>query len=388
MSISFRSAIGRCSGVIHPVSVRRYYFRGAAESGLSSRHRLETPLQQGMSVQAWLDENPRIRDNISWEHTGFLGLGSASTGYRDWSPAIKEALQSLVDVYAGCGMSFLSDPPENQFHRNDNQTAGMRYTHFDAINWYLAFLAQTLVVEMGRWVPWSLNDYADDVLYYLLDSRTLFSWQIGDHYDVLFRRHAPSEPAEPRFTYEFLYRNDLIGNDRVDTISRVIDWCRWNLSHFYATEVSPDVYVGGDYATISMDIHWQYRGFPPAKRIIEQTTRTGTGDTAHWTAGCHGTVGFLRSVLRAVNIPVAYVRRCDHAMPHFLHEDLYLSHGDDPYNRCAKRDDLPARNLLIDQATFERYFSGAHDCDNVGKGVRDATAGLPVLPDLPDSCFS
>ena len=44
----------------------------------------------------------------------------------------------------------------------------------------------------------------------------------------------------------------------------------------------------------------------------------------------------LRSVLRAVNIPVKREDGCGHAIPHFLAEGEFLSHGDDPYNRYMK----------------------------------------------------
>lgn len=386
MSTSFRSSIGRCDGVIHPVSVRAYYLAGASSSGLSTRRRLETPLERGQSVEDWLAAHPRIRDRVSWEHEAFLGLASTNSAYTSWSGGSRSSLQRAVDHYAGCSIDPLADPPSNRASRADDEIARQRYSNVDAFRWYQLLLAQTLVVEMGRWVPWSLEDYDDDELFYLLDSRSLFSWQPGDSYEVRFGVHGPAVPAEPRFTYEFLYGNDLIAPTRVETIARLIDWCRWNLRHFSAHRVEPDTYVGGDYTTLSMDLHWRYRGFPPARRVVEGTTRRVTDASAHWTAGCHGTVGFLRAILRAVNIPVAYVRRCRHAMPRFLHEELYLSHGDDPYNRCAKREDLPARDLLIDHTTFEDYFDGADACDNVGQGVHDATADLPVLPELPDSC--
>ena len=388
MTLSVLQSIGRCDGVRHPVSIRKYHFQGSNSENLSLRERLNTPLKLGHSVEDWLNENPRVRDQISWEHDGFWGLGSQSTAYRDWPNITKAKLQEKVDLYAECGRSALTDPPTNRISQRDNEQVRTIYSNVDAFQWYISILAQTLTIEMGRWTNWSLADYSDDVLYHLLDSRTLFSWRSGDQYEIHFTPHAPSTPAEPRRTYEFLYQNDLIGHNRLNTIHRLVDWCRWHLSHYHAHEVSPDVFIGGRSEVIGMELHWQYRGFAPVRRIIEGTTRQVTNSTRHWTAGCHGTVGFLKAVLRQVNIPVRYLRQCGHAIPHFMHEDIYLSHGDDPYNQCVKRDDLLIETLFIDQAKYEQFFeSEADPCDHIGDGAREAQRGLPFRDDLPAFCF-
>jgi hypothetical protein len=50
-------------------------------------------------------------------------------------------------------------------------------------------------------------------------------------------------------------------------------------------------------------------------RVLSGTTSTYPGAVpafARWTAGCHGTSGCLRNVLRAVNIPVQILRVCGH----------------------------------------------------------------------------
>ena len=105
-----------------------------------------------------------------------------------------------------------------------------------------------------------------------------------------------------------------------------------------------------------MDAIWQYRGIPPITRVIEGTTTSRPDFTfQHWTAGCHGTTGFLRNVLRAANIPVQIVRICGHELCYFMTEKLYLDHGDDPYNTLFKSTGLPVVDLLIDEATFENW---------------------------------
>ena len=79
---------------------------------------------------------------------------------------------------------------------------------------------------------------------------------------------------------------------------------------------------------------------------------TYPGATAfeHWTAGCHGTTGFLRNVLRAV--PVQNLRVCGHGQVRFLTEGTYLDHANNPYNTGFKASALPASALLIDETTY------------------------------------
>ena len=136
-----------------------------------------------------------------------------------------------------------------------------------------------------------------------------------------------------RYTLAFLRTANLVGASRTATVARLLDWAQDNLVHFYG-----DL----DYGTAEQ--HWQYRGLPPITRIIEGTTSTRPGGAifAHWTAGCHGTAGFLRNVLRVVNIPVELIRVCGHAQTHFLPEGTYLDHTDGLYDSTFAATGRPA----------------------------------------------
>lgn len=176
--------------------------------------------------------------------------------------------------------------------------------------------------------------------------------------------------APPRYTLAFLRNSNLVGATRAETIGRLLDWARDNLVHFFGA---------ADFGT--MEQHWQYRGLPPITRVIAGTTSTYPGNGigfAHWTAGCQGTVGFVRNVLRAVNIPVHILRVCKHGQLHFLTEDTYLNHGDDPYNLGFKASGRPAADLLLDDATYTSWFGANQDnhdlnCGNVGRRAVELT---------------
>jgi hypothetical protein len=88
--------------------------------------------------------------------------------------------------------------------------------------------------------------------------------------------------------------------------------------------------------------------------------------------------GFLRNVLRAVNIPVQILRVCGHGQARFLTEGTYLDHGDYPYNLGFKASGLPTSDVLIDEMTYTAWFGTSldnHDtnCANVGRRATELT---------------
>ncbi len=286
--------------------------------------------------------------------------------------------------------TFVAVPPPNQDYAQDGAPYFRTVLDAQTQAWplYLATVAHSLAAEIGGWVPWSLRDYSPEALEQILSGFGMFrhdtndgsSWD-SDHpggYVLggnMSREHVT--PSHPTFTYPFLVQNNLVGPGAVDTIARVLDWCRWNLSHYL-----------GSFTPQNAEYHWQYRGAAPVRRIIEGTLlldpqhAAGFPTPKHWTPGCWGTSGFLRSLLRAVNIPVIpKVCGCGHIVPYFVGAGRYLSHGDDPYNWLAKAN-YPAELLLLDEATFASWFpfdpndaqnpaNQATACQHVGRRVID-----------------
>ena len=111
----------------------------------------------------------------------------------------------------------------------------------------------------------------------------------------------------------------------------------------------------------------------------------------HWTAGCRGYPGFLRAVLRTLNIPIVHKHQCGHALPYFSADGLYLSHGDDPYHRYTRTDPPYSMfELLIDQSKFDSWFGSAVSdedrCRNVGGGLAELTIQYLPTALLGDYC--
>lgn len=158
----------------------------------------------------------------------------------------------------------------------------------------------------------------------------------------------------------------MIGTNRRSTISLVLEWCN-NLQHF-----------SGYFTTKNAEAHWQYRGKPPLSRIITGTINTNIPEygVRHFTAGCHGTNGFLNAILKTINIPAKYVRvDPGHATPGLYVDNWkYLSHGDDPYNRLIPcTPPYSGEQLLIDQTQWDLWFGeevpSQEKTKNVGRRV-------------------
>ncbi|HEY8245477.1 MAG TPA: hypothetical protein VII68_18570 [Casimicrobiaceae bacterium] len=344
-------------------------------------------LGEAKLLDCWLAQNPKIANAIVWEPTS-----GDEVAWPAWSPHMKAALrEAWMDARAwhAAGMSHyggtvVADPPPNQ---DVPPESGPFRTVLDGPTqaWplYLAIVAQSLAAEIEGWVPWSLRGYADDALPHLLSGVKMFTRDTddggqndSDHPGGYVLRGPDNmercTPSHPTYVYKFLIDNDLVDNTPRATIGRVLDWCRANLSHFQG-QFTPQV----------AENHWQYRGYPPVRRIIEGTSLLNPQNPGsvpppqHWTAGCWGTSAFLRSVLRSVNIPVTLVWRGSHTMPHFLGNGRYLSHGDDPYNAFAHAD-YPAEQLLIGQVTFEGWFPFDPQASEAQQTADDATSSLHV----------
>ena len=146
------------------------------------------------------------------------------------------------------------------------------------------------------------------------------------------------------------------------------EWARDNMVHFYGTS-----------GLQNMVDHWGHPTRAPVSQIINGTVRATESVTQHWTAGCHGTAGFYKAVLRAVNIPVQILYVCGHAQIYFPTEGLYLDHGDNPYSSNVSSSSSSIEGIFIDEATHLERFgsspdflsSGDANCSNVGRAASE-----------------
>jgi hypothetical protein len=286
-------------------------------------------------------------------------------------------MQSSSAIFSAASET-LPYPPVNQ--ANTSSGVGSPYTQVlpaYARDLFIRWIGLQLAVEIGGRVPWSVTSYNAEQLQVLFDSAAImtriptgnFTIATGSaaHPNYVQRNDNLGESmiAPPWFTFAFLKNGSIVGGTRLVSIGALLQWCSANLAHFY-----------GAFTYQETENHWQYRGNPPITSIINGTTNPTltSSQFAHWTAGCHGTTGFIRNVLRAINIPVHISIVCGHSQSVFITENLYLDHGDDPYNQTFKATGLPASQLLIDQATYVSWFGSSTDnrsqgCNYIGHQV-------------------
>jgi hypothetical protein len=334
------------------------------------------------TLDEWLVSNPRIANAIQWENAaGFRTLPN-------WTPTERDKLREAYRLVEQGSSLSVADPPANQLVLGDNDFPMTVLSSEDAWPIFIAHIAHALHLEISDGLGWSVTNCRDAELEVLFNSKYYFEWDAehGGYNLSRTRAGAAGWPlsrgnsllAPPKLVYDFLIANNLIAGDRLQTIGRVLEWSRHNLVHF-----------GGAFEAKNVEDQWQYRGFPPVSRILAGTPNNAypADGVLHRTAGCHGTNGFLKDVLRVVNIPVLYhsPEGTGHATPHFLSEPRYLSHGDDPYNRFARGNPppYPATELLIDAAQFDAWFgnavTAAERSKNIGRRVYELA--LQYLPD-------
>lgn len=320
------------------------------------------------NLDAWLSAHPAIAASIIWEDS------TGPHAWSSWGAGQKAELRQAFDLARLRGSISVADVPPNQVALADDEEVTTILSPVDAWAYFKASVAQALAAEIGQQLLWSVQSYSVDQYAQLFDSREMFRWNaspVGYRIDSIHGRIVPALPAR---TYEFLGAAGLIANTRLDTLARVIDWCRANLVHF-----------SGGTTAANMEDQWQYRGYPPMTRVLAGTVQTSHPEfgVMHRTAGCWGTTGFLRALLRVINIPVKLVANAGHAQPWFMADSQYLSHGDDPYNQLTRATPpIPPGEILIDKTKFNMWFgAGVSESDkskNIGRRTRElAVAYLP-----------
>ena len=337
-------------------------------------------------LATWLAAHPSIAAAVLWQTTPagadvYLAPTDADKlAWANWS-ASQQADLNLAYVNAAAwyaqGAPAVTMTP-GEASANDQPTNWNLYVNVDGTDtmawlspaylWqlYTANAGFALMLEATGQLPWSLTTDTDPMLRFLLDSATL-GWRMNNGYFAigtypeaeLPALRANSRPhtslADPRWTYRWLAQTGLIGPTRLATIGNLLDWMRQNLWHFF----------GADTFGIDAAI-WGYRGYSPISQIVAGTVDTNNPQfgSQHWTAGCHGSVGFLHAALAALNIPVQPIWVCGHELAYFMTEDLYLDHGDDPYNALVRGSARPSLDLLLDGATWHQRFV-PNDTDNI-----------------------
>jgi hypothetical protein len=322
-----------------------------------------------VDIDTWLTGHPGVAAAMVWQAPGGI-----VKPFPTWTAGEKSILiENVRTIAEGHSLGLPEAPPllvRDGAGARPLIAEQARYAPDLVWRYYVAYLAQSLAIEIGGTLSWSLADYDAAQLAILLDSRSLFVWdESTGAYRIPFDL-AAATPGDPVRTFQFLRANDLVGPTRRATIERLLDWVRANLIHFT-----------GDWDAANVFDQWQYYGWPPVERMIAGTklASNSTGDVRHRSGGCLGTAGFLHIVLRTVNIPAAVIVPCPgHSIVHFASEGVYLSHGDDPYNSAMhSTPKIPVAELFIDQETFNAWFGGSDGrlnltiCKNIGRRIRE-----------------
>ena len=326
-------------------------------------------------LESWLGDNPNIANAIKWQFDN-----GEIKSYPDWNNTTKYLLKMSFES-AWFGQTYenllLPDLLPNYADLEDDQqvftvTAGVFACHL-----FLAYLAVSLAGAVKE--TWPINTYITEELENLLDGTQMFQFisNINDEYvgGYLFKAESfgLAIPSPPSFITIFLVENNLYTLDRLKMIYNIINWCRENLKHYFST--------ANPASTAVMEAHWQYRGDTPVIKMIEGTICDYLPElnVQHYTAGCSGTTGFLRSICRTLNIPVKAEYTAVHRQPNFINDELYLSHADDLHDANFKTTPLPneenllaegeiylpnAKDILIDKETYENWFETGDDDQN------------------------
>jgi len=290
---------------------------------------------------------PKIKYNIFWEGS------NGSSCYPDWTENQKADLNKAILALEKGEPQTLREPPA--LLDNLYISAG------DAWKIFLAHIAQSLWVEVHGVVSWHLFDFSDAQIISLLDSYYLMRYEPATNkyfFDTVWLGNVTA--WNPRICYEFLSNLRIIKSSQLETISTLTDWMRGRLIH---------IAEGVDF-----NDQFGYPGPPPADKVLYPLK-----GKLHMTAGCWGTSGLYRAILRSVNVPVLHqivnLGDTDHSRPEFWSVDRSMPHGDDPYNAILTPSGavIPSSNLLYTSAEMITQIQSpavdclASECNTVGE---------------------
>lgn len=345
--------------------IRQYLFRIKYCRLGNSADFIDLNIFNNSPLRTWLNNHSAFMNYVVWEKADNDGTRKAYE-FSQWSLGEQYQLYEKYHLIRSGGQTNLPEAPP---HTNDTSTSGSIYsTNLESeIAWqyFLSYIALAFVNDLENRVNWSItntSDYTELQIRHIFDSR--YYYLFDDQTNMYLMRNIPNDPqpgiessringyatlGDPVRIYQFFLNNDLIGNTQEETIGNVIGWCQDNLIH----------YSGSSTAENSVK-HWQFDGLPPVERVLNGTTHGDRPNEGikHYTAGCWGTTGFLKVVMRVVNIPVRFCHVFNHSMPCFMREQLYLSHGDDPYNTLVRTLIPPyqAADILINEETYSAWF--------------------------------
>jgi hypothetical protein len=327
-------------------------------------------------LASWLQQNPTIENAMQWMQP-VVATPPATVGYTSWPADLQAMLTTNFVAYwnwYNSGMTGADPNPGSDPPANTGISTAPALSVADAQSLYVKYVALTLVVEIQHRVPWTILGYDSASLAELLDARKFFTAYTSNGYALMVMTVVP---APPLVSAQFVAQNNFLCANRPATIAEAVFWAR-NLTHFEN--------VTGTADEIDMGL-WQYIGPPPASRVLAGTKYVGTSpgvptDLHHWTLGCHGTTGLLKSLLRTLNVPVEHFsdqnpsltrpndtfRFTTHAVPHFLADGLWLGHGDDPYNVFSSQPPysiqlpFPLQAMLVTDAQFLAWYPDPGTC--------------------------
>jgi hypothetical protein len=225
------------------------------------------------SIDDWLRTHSNIAKAVVWD------FGKGGQPYAAWPEPFKARLRAAYARAWSGEPSGLVDPPPNQLSREDDKYPLTVLSGADAFALHAALVANSLAADIGRRLPWSVADYSEPALAALFDGRQVFARSSNrpDSYATVLH----GVPAPPEACLDFLQTRRIVGANRRATIVQTLAWCRDHLWHFT-----------GKMTARNFEEHWQYRGMPPASRVMSGTRYTGAGFSAtsdrrrHFTAGC------------------------------------------------------------------------------------------------------
>jgi hypothetical protein len=259
--------------------------------------------------------------------------GTHTVPLQDWPPAWKDLLLNHIQkIYSGEVIEY----PD---------TLSNGYSHDQAFDIYLSYLAHSFYLEAEHLVPWSVNDFNPADIKDLWDAHQYFQWDsIHKVFELNYESSGAIRVFHPLASYLFarsIQTNDQFASQQ-EAITAILNWSRAYLHH---TERTGQIYF----------------------QSVPQTIYPSKGKV-HAVYSCWATGGIILEYCRALNLPV---KRSNidlfngiHTQLSFPSMDWHLTHADDLYDPLfyPLGKDIPISSIMLSRKEYNEFMNRKPIC--------------------------
>lgn len=135
---------------------------------------------------------------------------------------------------------------------------------------FLVYLAHSFILEKHKLVDWSLLDYDDNSLYFLLSSTSFYLYE----YNPITKEYSLNiddtiVPTDPTIIFTWCKKKNLLNKSRARSRDYILNWCRRKIRHYQAKLKIEGLKNEKTRAKLMFDYYWNTMSIPTLTTLVK-----------------------------------------------------------------------------------------------------------------------